>query len=199
MLKQEDERTYTGKAYSITFSQNIFMEEDESKNCVDYENRKLESYASCDEEFVAYSLRNYPGVLPIWATSEVENATSRASLTGDHKMFATILFNLFSGATSSKCNAPCKTTSVASTLVFEDKWPIMDDNEVNYIDFSFAPTVMITEIAFPKPVITTFLSSFGGSMGFWLGIGVLQVVSSIIAYFPRIFTDIFHSSNTCVS
>ena len=41
--------------------------------------------------------------------------------------------------------------------------------------FQFDEVVDITEFYYPEFSITDFLSSIGGSMGLWLGVGVLQL------------------------
>ena len=54
----------------IRLKENIFVEEDTSKNCVNYPNGKYESYNHCDEDFS----RNVtpPGLIPIWSVSKRE-------------------------------------------------------------------------------------------------------------------------------
>ena len=50
----------------------------------------------------------------------------------------------------------------------------------NYPNFShfeliFDQTVDITEYYYPEFSIAEFLSSIGGILGFWLGVGVVQI------------------------
>ena len=44
------------------------------------------------------------------------------------------------------------------------------------IDLTFSSKVFVTETDFAKFTISSFLSEVGGSMGLWLGLGVVQVL-----------------------
>ena len=48
----------------------------------------------------------------------------------------------------------------------------------NYSTFnlSFKQTVEITESFYPELSYTELFSSLGGTLGFWLGIGILQII-----------------------
>ena len=46
--------------------------------------------------------------------------------------------------------------------------------------FDLDQTVSITESSFPSPSLTKLLSELGGSLGLWLGLGLLQLCFSLI-------------------
>ena len=43
------------------------------------------------------------------------------------------------------------------------------------IDIAFDQTVTVEEYVFPEFLMESFLSSVGGSLGLWLGVGVIQI------------------------
>ena len=57
VLKQGKRGSGVKRAYSIEFRQNIFIEEDASKNCRNYPNKEFKSYSECDYDFVRTYLR----------------------------------------------------------------------------------------------------------------------------------------------
>ena len=60
--------------YAVEFEQNVFVEEDEDKNCSNYDN---DSYEDCDRRYIQEKLsRNYPdGFMPVWATGNMTKVT----------------------------------------------------------------------------------------------------------------------------
>ena len=54
------------------------------------------------------------------------------------------------------------------------------------MNFSFKQVVSVTEYFFPEFSFTEFLSSMGGAMGLWLGLGVLQLATTIESIFKWI-------------
>ena len=54
------------------------------------------------------------------------------------------------------------------------------------MNFSFKQVVSITEYFFPEFSFSRFLSSMGGAMGLWLGLGVLQLTTTIETIFKWI-------------
>ena len=63
---------------------------------------------------------------------------------------------------------------------------------MTFIDLTFDQTVIITEHFYPDFSLVDFLSRLGGSLGLWLGLGVMQI-SGILS------TCIEHSYKTIVS
>ena len=44
---------------------------------------------------------------------------------------------------------------------------------------------MITRTDYPQVVLASALSSYGGSMGFWIGLGVIQLVQLLLGGFKN--------------
>ena len=59
---------------------------------------------------------------------------------------------------------------------------------VSYIDIRFDQTVGVTEHYYPDFSVSEFLSSFGGVLGLWLGVGVVQL-TGFSATFMKIFLE----------
>ena len=54
-----------------------------------------------------------------------------------------------------------------------------DDNETIF-DFTLDQTVSITEAFYPNFDLLEFLTSTGGAVGLWLGLGLVQVVKHMV-------------------
>ena len=160
------------------------MEKDSSKNCKNYPNKKFKSYSECDQDFVKRSLKDLYSLQPFWAASVNDTVTLKA-YKPEYSKIEAVIFNLYSGATASNCSLPCETTSTLSSLVYESDWPIDHLETENYLDITPSPKVMITRTDFPKVLLASALSSYGGSMGFWLGLGVVQLTQILLRYFKN--------------
>ena len=53
---------------------------------------------------------------------------------------------------------------------------VSKDRDASLISLSLDKTVTITESSFPAPSFTTLLAELGGSLGLWLGVGVVQII-----------------------
>ena len=86
------------------------MEEDKSKNCVEYPHGKHDTYNDCDEDFVVSNLP--PDLVPIWVTNNTKEVTSFLNQT----KFAnySIYVGLHDGVQKSKCPVPCSTFHIES-------------------------------------------------------------------------------------
>ena len=130
------------------------------------------------------SLKDLYSLQPFWAASVNDTVTLKA-YEPEYSKIEAVIFNLYSGATASNCSLPCETTSTLSSLVYESDWPLDHLETENYLDFTPSPKVMITRTDFPKVLLASALSSYGGSMGFWLGLGVVQLTQILFRYFKK--------------
>ena len=144
--------------------ENVFVEEDISKNCVDYPHGKYETYNDCDEDFVASNLPL--GLVPIWFTNNTEEVTSALN----HTSFpnSDIYEKLHDGTQKSTCPVPCSTFHVESKYLREE------DHQYPMIYLNLIQDITVTKTEFLKFTFEKFLSDVGGSMGLWLGLGLLQ-------------------------
>ncbi len=99
-------------------------------------------------------------------------------------------YNFFVGNTKSECNIPCKQTSVSSIInskTFQLKvFPKISSRLIekrkmklaNVIRMNIDPLVEITESYFPDFSLSGFLADCGGSLGLWMGLGAVQLISN---------------------
>ena len=66
------------------------------------------------------------------------------------------------------------------TLLFSEQ-----SNEAPIIKINFASLVPVSNTDFMKFDLVEFLSSIGGSLGLWLGLGVLQLLEVILEAVPK--------------
>ena len=150
--------------YAVKLRENIFVEEDLSKNCVEYPHEKHETYNDCDEEFVASNLP--PGLVPIWLTNNTEEVTSLLNQT--RLSDSEIYYKLHNGLQKSNCPVPC------STFYVESKYITGEWYSSSGIDLDLSQDIIVIKTEFLKFTFEKFLSDIGGSMGLWLGLGLLQ-------------------------
>ena len=178
-LKKEQNQVY--KYYSVKFHQEVFVENDPSNECISYPTKEYSSYTYCDSEFVQMFLVNHfpKGFMPIWATDDDDKVTKLINLKGlvsekdiyDYK-------DIMTGTTLSDCPLHCLRTKVRTAFA-EEKFVYYNHN-LSSIYISFDPTVSIEKTDFPKFEVANYLSSLGGSMGFWLGLGIMQTIELMI-------------------
>ena len=163
----------------IKLKENIFVEEDTSKNCVNYPHGKYGSYDACDEDFLRNAIP--PGLVPIWSANSEENMTT-------HLFVENIFYpaydysDLADGTQKSSCLLPCSTINIKSRLLAEKTAAV--NNSV--INLTFSQGVLVTKTNFLKFIFVNFLSDLGGCMGLWLGIGLLQTLEIITKFIlPR--------------
>ena len=60
--------------FVMEISENIYNEQDKSKNCQNYPNENFASYFDCEEHFVQEICKSY-GVAPIWLFGDLKNVT----------------------------------------------------------------------------------------------------------------------------
>ena len=168
------------KYYALKLQQTVFEEEDKSKACENYPNTYYKSYHECDDDFVQNILKKiFPeGFMPIWASDMAGNVTSLIKLTTKlSKKQDTMYTNLMKGSISTKCPLPCKSTEIKAILNDEKN----ASGNQSKIDIVFSNNVFISTTKFKKFYVGSFVSGLGGQMGFWLGLGVLQMLELVFS------------------
>jgi hypothetical protein len=164
-----------GVNYVVKIKKNVFVKEDPTKNCENYPNSKYASYRDCDHQWMKKLVDNEtPGLVPIWLADNFEMVTKQyySYLAAT----STLNENLFDGTFVSDCRLPC-TTIYTDTRFISKKTSI---EEGSLIDITFSPKVQVTTTDMVKLPLSTFLSDVGGSLGLWLGLGVVQAVTMLI-------------------
>jgi hypothetical protein len=158
-----------GRTYAVQIKKNVYMEEDLSKNCKNYPTPEFRSYNDCVDQKINDTLScALPGLVPIWLTDDPSKVTTNILSTDP------AVGNMFSGLRKSNCPLPC------TTFHIETKFTTEFADYFNGIEIEIFQKVQVVTTDFVTPPISSFLSVVGGSMGLWLGLGVLQVVEMIV-------------------
>ena len=99
-------------------------------------------------------------------------------------------YNFFMGNTKSECNIPCTQTRVSNIIKFKNL-KLKDSLKIssrliekrklksaNIIKLDLDPLVDTTESYFPDFSLSGFLADCGGSLGLWMGLGAVQLISN---------------------
>ena len=166
----------SNKKFLVEFKQTKYVEEDKSKGCVNYPNPEYESYNECDEAFMRDILKAYypPDFMPFWLGSV--NATQWMN---GKNITERIYSDLFKGtlmAPKEVCPLPCTSTTRSTDFLYE-----MHEN-VTYstIDITFSNKVEVTHWDYGAFSLAEVLASLGGAMGLWLGVGVVQLLDTLL-------------------
>jgi hypothetical protein len=114
-----------------------------------------------------YVADHWPGLVPIWLADDLKKVTKQYA--SEH---SSGLIDLFYGTTMSDCPLPCSTIRTETKLM---RKTIATGRSTSIMIF-FSPTVQVTTTDFVLPAISTFLSDLVGSLGLWLGLGVVQAL-----------------------
>ena len=94
-------------------------------------------------------------------------------------------FDSFDGTQLSDCPLPCTTTNTETKHLYGRT----DNRNVSTISLTFSSKVLVKRTDFLKFSLAIFLSEVGGSMGLWLGLGIVQTielaVNSILPWITR--------------
>ena len=168
-------QTCYGQRFGIQIHQEVFDEEDLTKNCTIYPTAEYQSYNECDQKKGLAMLENMygTGFTPIWA---VENA-SEVSAKSSFVVNKAINVNLANGRSLSDCLLPCTVTKTSTRQV--------DDFKVPNQGFSlyFKDQMQVTTTTFVPFSLPKFLSDVGGVLGLWLGLGAVQLIELVL---PRV-------------
>ena len=166
------------KYYAVKFHQKIFVEDDPTNLCKTYPNDMFKSYEDCDADFINRVLET------VWATNDLAKVTQKWIIDDDFTNKVIPYTDLVLGTAVNDCPLPCTTTQI--TAVFLDE-KTEKNSKYSKIDIAFSDTVTVTKNVFPKFNPAEFLSELGGSMGFWLGLGVVQTLELVFGFVRRAF------------
>ena len=76
-LKQVYIELKQGNSYSIAFEKIVFVENDPSKNCINYPNISYKSYKDCDDAFIHDAYNSFNQMNPVWAPDLFRKNLSR--------------------------------------------------------------------------------------------------------------------------
>lgn len=153
----------------ISLSQTILIDEDMTKPCENYPSETFNSFGDCDTSFVHNQIMKMYGLSPFWASIALDEVTHSRRV-GNFSRFAT--FDLYTGTKSSNCKNPCVVTEIKASRIKDSR---VKSHKTSFIYLTIDQTVDITEHYYPEFSISNFLSSVGGSLGLWLGVGVVQI------------------------
>ena len=192
------------KDYVTQISSNEYIEEDTTKSCAVYPKSVFASYKDCDEHFMKNILSTFdpPNLVPVWLTDNMENVTSKMTMRhlGNKFSFKIQLMDnrnvpfsgnstgthyedLADGTELSDCPLPCTTTKTDTRLLA--KYPTSHNGSL--INLTFSSKVVVTRTDLLVFNLSSFFSELGGSMGLWLGLGIIQAMDLGVNWIlPRI-------------
>ena len=169
----------TLKKFMIQFSQNRYSKKDKSKKCEVYPTDMFSTYNDCDENFILNTMRKYYKFIPVWATNDIKNVTKYAIYEEEDGISRPVNYDdLYDGTKVSPCTLPCTSTQISGAYISARE---VSTNHTTF-DLTFAQIVTIVNSDFPKFDWTKFFSDLGGSMGLWLGLGMVQFFGAIFAF-----------------
>ena len=66
ITKKKKDEANDFRAYSVSFTKNIFLEKDLTKSCKIYPNEKFETYNDCEVVFIHNFFNSFGQLNPIW-------------------------------------------------------------------------------------------------------------------------------------
>ena len=169
--------------YNIVIEQNRFLEED--KKCITYPNEKFKDYRSCDNSFQRKHLQEQTPFKPYWAFGHLTNDEPNFITKGIMDAVTHNTVNLlYTGATRSSCLLPCTTTIAKTKFRFEKVSDTegKDSERLNWIVFYLPEEMRVTSTTMKVTTFSQILSDLGGTLGLWLGLGVLQLFQSVVFF-----------------
>ena len=176
----------------IKFSQILNTPLNLKKPCLNYPNEDFGSYEECDLKFVRESIMNLRNITPFWVTRNFSDVTKIAISDTSKPGYDYMKYVM--GDKNSPCSYPCLLTKVKKLYLKFNQFSSQIEgvqtsrsgrkSRATMFQLQFEDSVDITEFYYPEFSITNFLSNIGGSLGLWLGLGVLQftdICSTIIA------------------
>ena len=170
----------TSQKFNMEIGQEVFVENAPNINCIVYPNKEYESYAKCDQDYVKNLIG---GFVPIWNIENISLATRRAMISGAEKRN---IMMMAEGEYPSSCKPPCTTTRGFSQLTLTAPTP-----GYKQIGILIKDSMKVTKTDFVDFSLAVFLSNVGGSLGLWLGLGVLQLGEQLLKGIKLCWKNIF--------
>ena len=172
MIEQKlNQKKYT--KYIVEFSQNVFVEEDPSVQCKNYPSEDFDTFDDCDKEMMQSWVIEKYNFLPFFMAKEESNATA-GPVEVDFNCHEVQAYAHYNGYIKSTCNRPCTQTQIKLNKLLTEKWPHPS------VELMFSDKVMVTYNYYPEFSLVEALASLGGSLGLWLGLGVLQLLQLLL-------------------
>ena len=171
-----DSKAFT--KYAVEFAQSVFVEEDPSIGCKVYPWEGFSSFDECDQEFMQDWVINKYNFLPFYMAKVESNATVGPVQVdfNCHENTSPEAYAHYNGYIKSACPIPCTQTQIKLNMLTTENWEGQPAVELIMSD-----KVMVTYNYYPEFSPVEALASLGGSLGLWLGLGVLQLLQLIVA------------------
>ena len=167
------------KDFIVEVSQEVFAEEDVTKNCSIYPNDRHGSYGHCDTAYTLTTLANNFGsdFRPLWIEKNLSKANS---MIYEGILDATPYFNLVLGIQLSDCKLPCTNTRTYTQEVGEYT------RSSPGVKVNFVKDMEVTETSVVPFSIVDLFSGMGGILGLWLGLGAIQLGELLLQFVGKI-------------
>ena len=168
------------KLYFVELSQEVYVEDDPTKNCTNYPNSEHETYNDCDRHAALSELSEEisPSFYPLWAADS--NNFSRVTTEPvfidrqDGGGYLTHI-NYLAGITTTHCRLPCKITKTVTKFITDQK-----HDEGFGISVAFNQNMQVTRTSLVHFSPIKCLCDMGGILGLWLGLGALQLSELLV-------------------
>ena len=169
------------KVFYVELTQEIFVEEDPTKNCTNYPNNEHKTYNECDRRSALSALKQKisPKFYPYWAapSNNFSSVTKEPVFIDTSTNMGGYLkhVNYASGLKTTQCRIPCNVTKTVTKFI--------TDQEFVYgagLSVSFNQDMQVTRTSLVQFSPIKCLCDMGGMLGLWLGLGALQLAELLI-------------------